>query len=43
MLGKCGEIPTLGDLFGPGGTKLLDSLRLPEPTHPGWLPSAGCC
>ena len=31
MLGKCGEIPTLGDLFGPGGTKLLDSLRLPEP------------
>ena len=31
VLGKCGEIPALGDLFGPGGTKLLDSLRLPEP------------
>jgi hypothetical protein len=31
VLGKCGMIPTLGDLFGPGGTKLLDSLRLPEP------------
>jgi transposase len=31
VLGKCGEIPTLGELFGPGGTKLLDSLQLPEP------------
>jgi transposase len=31
VLGKCGVIPTLGDLFGPGGTKLLDSLALPEP------------
>jgi transposase len=31
VLGKCGQIPALGDLFGPGGTKLLNSLRLPEP------------
>jgi len=31
VLGKCGVIPTLGDLFGPGGCKILDSLRLPEP------------
>jgi transposase len=31
VLGKCGVIPTLGDLFGPGGSKILDSLRLPEP------------
>jgi transposase len=31
VLGKCGVIPTLGDLFGPGGKKLLDSLDLPEP------------
>jgi transposase len=31
VLGKCAVIPTLGELFGPGGTKLLDSLRLPEP------------
>jgi transposase len=31
VLGKCWVIPTLVDLFGPGGTKLLDSLRLPEP------------
>jgi transposase len=31
VLGKCGVIPELGDMFGPGGQKLLDSLRLPEP------------
>lgn len=31
VLGKCGFIPTLGDLFGPGGRKILDSLALPEP------------
>ena len=31
VLAKCGVIPTLGELFGPGGTKLLDSLALPEP------------
>ena len=31
VLGKCGVIPELGDLFGPGGQKILDSLALPEP------------
>ena len=31
VLGKCGVIPTLGDIFGPGGQKLLDSLELPQP------------
>jgi transposase len=31
VLGKCGVIPTLGDLFGPGGQKILDSLQLAEP------------
>ena len=31
VLGKCGVIPELGDMFGPGGQKILDSLRLPEP------------
>lgn len=31
VLGKCGVIPTLGDIFGPGGRKILDSLELPEP------------
>ena len=24
-------IPELGDMFGPGGQKILDGLRLPEP------------
>ena len=27
VLGKCGFIPTLGDLFGPGGRKILDRPR----------------
>jgi transposase len=31
VLGKCGVIPELGDMFGPGGQKILDSLHLPEP------------
>ena len=31
MLGKGGVIPTLCDIFGPGGQKLLDSLELPQP------------
>jgi len=31
VLGKCGIVPELGDLFGPGGQKILDSLALPEP------------
>src|SRR5947209_11678788 len=31
VLGKCGVIPELGGLFGPGGQKILDSLALPEP------------
>lgn len=31
VLGKCGVIPTLCYLFRPGGTRLLDSLALPEP------------
>ena len=31
VLGKCGIVPELGDLFGPGGQKILDSLHLPEP------------
>src|SRR5437899_7653758 len=31
VLGRCGVIPELGDMFGPGGQKILDSLALPEP------------
>jgi transposase len=31
VLGKCGIVPELGDMFGPGGQKILDSLQLPEP------------
>jgi transposase len=31
VLGKCGVIPQLGDMFGLGGQRLLDALELPEP------------
>jgi transposase len=31
VLGKCGVIPELGEMFGPGGQKILDSLALPDP------------
>lgn len=31
VLGKCGVIPELADVFGPVGAKLLDGLDLPEP------------
>ena len=31
VLGKCGVVPELGDIFGPRGQKILDSLTLPEP------------
>lgn len=31
VLGKCGVIPELGDIFGLTGSKLLDSLELAEP------------
>ena len=31
VLGKCGVIPPIADIFGPVGTKMLDALVLPEP------------
>ena len=31
VLGKCGVIPEIADVFGPVGTKMLDALVLPEP------------
>ena len=31
VLGKCGVIPPIADVFGPVGAKLLDALVLPEP------------
>jgi len=31
VLGKCGVIPEIADIFGPVGTKMLDALVLPEP------------
>ena len=31
VLGKCGVIPEIADVFGPVGTKMLDGLVLPEP------------
>jgi transposase len=31
VLGKCGVIPEIADLFGPVGAKILDDLALPEP------------
>ncbi len=31
VLGKCGVIPQIADIFGPVGTKMLDALVLPEP------------
>jgi transposase len=31
VLGKCGQIPELADVFGPMGAKLLDTVVLPEP------------
>jgi transposase len=31
VLGKCGVIPPIADLFGPVGTKMLDALVLSEP------------
>ena len=31
VLGKCGVIPEIADIFGPVGAKMLDSLVLPEP------------
>jgi len=31
VLGKCGVIPEIADMFGPVGTKMLDALELPEP------------
>jgi transposase len=31
VLGKCGVIPQIADIFGPVGTTILDGLVLPEP------------
>lgn len=31
VLGKCGVVPPVADVFGPVGARLLDSLVLPEP------------
>lgn len=31
VLGKCGVIPEISDIFGPVGSKMLDALVLPEP------------
>jgi len=31
VLGKCGVIPPIADVFGPVGTTMLDALVLPEP------------
>ena len=31
VLGKCGVIPEVADVFGPVGAKILDALVLPEP------------
>ena len=31
VLGKCGVIPQIADIFGPVGAKILDGLVLPEP------------
>jgi len=31
VLGKCGVIPPIADIFGPVGSKMLDALVLPEP------------
>jgi transposase len=31
VLGKCGVIPQIADMFGPVGAKILDELVLPEP------------
>jgi len=31
VLGKCGVVPEIADVFGPIGTKMLDALVLPEP------------
>ena len=31
VLGKCGVIPPIADVFGPVGAKMLDALVLPEP------------
>ena len=31
VLGKCGVIPEIADIFGPVGAKILDGLDLPEP------------
>ncbi len=31
VLGKCGVIPEIADIFGPVGARILDGLELPEP------------
>jgi len=31
VLGKCGVIPEISDIFGPVGSRMLDALVLPEP------------
>jgi transposase len=31
VMAKCGVLPDLGDMFGPGGQVLLDEMALPQP------------
>jgi transposase len=31
VMAKCGVLPALGDMFGPGGQVLLDKMELPQP------------
>jgi transposase len=31
VMAKCGVLPELGDMFGPGGQGLLDKMELPQP------------
>lgn len=41
VLGKCGVIPEIADVFGPIGTKMLDALCCRSHMRPGWRRNGG--